>query len=360
MIRLFSESVRTALAQPVPSVVTGLIVAAVCSVIISATGETVQAERRVLGEIDAAGTRSVVIVDTKGMAGITPEAVERIAGLSGVEWVFGLGPASDVHAAGNPGSAPAAVRAVHGELPPVVAAERLLVADRVLVGPEAQKTLGLIHPYGGVVGDDVGDFPVLGGFVSLDPVGFLDRGLLRAAGPDDTVVRSIHILTLRPEDVAGVTDASLMVLAPEDPSSVGVETSEALAAIRSAVQGELGSYGRRLITIVLVVGLVLVGLNVYGTVTTRRRDFGRRRALGASRPQITALVALQTFTTAAIGAAVGTVGTVAVTIRLGRTPPDAEFALAIAVLAVVVTTLAAIPPAVVAAYRDPVRVLRIP
>lgn len=39
--------------------------------------------------------------------------------------------------------------------------------------------------------------------------------------------------------------------------------------------------------------------------------------------------------------------------------PELEFGLAIGILAVLATAVAAIPPAVVAAYRDPVRILRV-
>ena len=360
-LRVISEAARAAVAQPVASVVTVLIVAAVVAVILATTGQTVQAERQVLAQIDAAGTRSIVISDTQGTAGLTPAAVERIGRLSGVEWVIGLGPARDVRPAGNPEGNPAAVRALYGKPPPQLRMDRTdLQPGQVLVGPDAQTTLGLIHPYGGVVGAQIGDVAVVGAFDATDPLAFLNRSLLTVPSPEETTLRSIHILTQQPSDVAPVAAAALAVLGPEDPTSVAVQTSETLAAIRAAVQGELGRFGRRLVSIVLAVGLILAGLNVYGAVTTRRRDFGRRRALGASRPLIVGLIAAQTFVVAVVGAAVGTVGTGLVLTRLTGNPPDPTFTLAIGVLAVLTTTTAALPPALVAAYRDPVRVLRIP
>ena len=39
--------------------------------------------------------------------------------------------------------------------------------------------------------------------------------------------------------------------------------------------------------------------------------------------------------------------------------PQLEFGVAVGVLAIIATALAAIPPALVAAYRDPVRILRV-
>lgn len=361
-MRMLAEAGRVARSQPVSSLVTLLIVGAVCGVILSTTGQTVQAERAVLARIDEAGTRSIVVADLDGRAGLHPDAVRRIEALSGVEWVVGLGPASDVRAAGVAGGQPAAARVVFGEIPPVVVTSGWgRSPGTVLVGVEAQSILGLRVPAGGVESAH-GGLAVVGWFDASDPLSFLDRSLLEAADPadPDPVLRSIHVLADRPEQVAAVAEAVVAVLDPLDPASVGVETSEALAQIRAAVQGELGTFGRRLVLMVLGAGLVLVGLNMYGTVTTRRRDFGRRRALGASRGAIVALVTFQTALTALVGAAVGTVIGGVVVWRLTGDPPEIQFAAAVATLAVLATIAAALPPAVVAARRDPVKVLRVP
>lgn len=357
-MKLVIEAIRSASAQPVSSIVTALIVGGVCAAILSTTGQTVQAERSVLGQIDAAGTRSVIIADTQGNAGITADAVDRIGRLSGVEWVVGLGPAFDVRPVANPGSRPVAVRTVHGELPPM-SGMGLPGIGRAVAGIEAQRALGFVTPFGGVTGEGA-DLAMVGVFDAATPLEFLDRGILTRPHPGDHTVRTIHILATESRLVSQVSAAALAVLAADDPSSVALETSAALAAVRAAVQGELGRFGRQLVTLVLAAGLVLTGLNVYGSVTTRRKDFGRRRALGASRPTIITLIGLQTAVTAAVGAAVGSVLTTAALIRITGEAPDLQFALAIAVLAIGAAIVAAIPPGVVAAYRDPVRVLRVP
>lgn len=360
---LAAEAVRMALARPVSATVTGLIVAAVCAVILSTTGQSVQAERQVLARIDDAGTRSVVIADTTGTAGIHAAAVDRIGRLSGVEWALGLGRAVDVHAAGIPDGRPAAVRTVYGTLPGEVATSGWdETPGTVLVGPDAQTTLGLDMPAGGVVGGDDIDYAVVGRFHAEDPLTFLNRSLLAAPDPadPDPAVRTIYVLTRKPEDVGPVATAAAGLLDPEDPTSVGIQTSKTLADIRHAVQGELGRYSRRLVVVVLAVGLVLVGLNVYGSVTATRRDYGRRRALGASRPDIITLVAVQTVAVALIGATIGSLIGGAVIWRLTNTPPDFAFTAAVATLAIIAAAGAAIPPATIAARRDPVAILRIP
>ena len=359
-MRLLAEAFRTAVSQPVSSVVTGLIVAGVCAAILSTTGQTVQAETEVLAQIDAAGTRSILITDAQGNAGIRSDAVTRIANVSGVEWVIGLGPATDVRAAGVPGGNPAAVRPLHGTLPGQVHVNGLeLTPGTVLMGVEAQRILGLSTPIGGVTRDE-GGYAVVGSFQATDPLTFLNTSLITSPTPADTTLRSVHILADTPQDVAQVADAALALLAPADRTSLAVQTSETLANIRATVQGELGQYGRQLITLVLAAGLVLTGLNIYGTINNRRRDLGRRRALGASRPTIIGLITTQTLLTALLGAAIGSAATNLALTQLGNTPPPLNFTIAIITLATLTATIAALPPATIAAHRDPVTVLRVP
>lgn len=357
-MKLLAESVRSVLSQPVASSVTALIIGGACAAILSTTGQTVRAEQDVLALIDDAGTRSIVITDTDGTAGIKSTAVSRINRLAGVEWALGLGPASDVTAVPNSAGNPAVIRTIYGALPPQIDATREIGGFRqALVGRDAQRTLGLLHPFGGVAGID--QYAVVGGFISHDPLAFLNAGLITESDEVGTV-RSVHILAADPAQVTRIAEATLNVLAAENFSAVSVETSAALAEVRAAVKGELGEYGRQLITFVLAAGLVLTALSVFGAVTNRRRDFGRRRALGASRAFIVALVAIQTGIAALVGAFIGSAVTIFLLKAATGTSSDLRFTVAITVLAVITATFAALPPAIAAAYRDPVRVLRVP
>lgn len=346
------------MAARVSSSITSLIIAGVCAAILSTTGQTVRAEQQVLSRIDAAGTRSIVISDVDGTAGLSPSAVERIASLSEVEWAVGFGPAFDVRPVANPGGAPVAVRAVYGSLPPQVGAA-LPATGRGVAGVDAVEVLGFLSSFGGVVGEGT-SLAIAGTFDAVEPLEFLNRTIITSPDGRNDAVRTIHVLVTDSRYVAQTARAALMVLAPEDPSSVTVQTSETLASVRAAVQGELGRFGRRLITLVLAAGLALTALNVYGSVTSRKRDFGRRRALGASRPAIVGLVCAQTGIVATVGASVGSTITGIVLYQTTGSPPDTSFAAAVIVLAVLTAVAAATPPSLIAASRDPVRILRVP
>jgi putative ABC transport system permease protein len=359
---LLAEALRMALSQPVSTGVTTVIVAAATGVILSTTGQTVAIERDVLSRIDDAGTRTIVVEDTDGSAGLRPEAVERIAGLTGVEWAIGFGLARDVRPAGLAGAPPVPMRGYFGELPPPVRAtpwERQ--PGTALAGIEAVQALrfktaaGPVEPVAALE-ERIG---VVGWLQADAPLEFLNRALLAAGDPEELMVRVI-VLGRSAEEVPALAQAIRSVLDPADPAALAVRTSGTLVEVRAAVAGELGTWGRNVVALVLGAGLVLTALNVFGGVTTRRRDFGRRRALGASRFDIMLLVTAQTVVTAVVGAASGAAVGALVVFELVGTAPQLEFVVAVAVLAILTTASAALPPAALAAFRDPVRILRVP
>lgn len=139
-----------------------------------------------------------------------------------------------------------------------------------------------------------------------------------------------------------------------------VEASAGVLRLRDAVAGALGASSRQLMLGVLGGGLVLVSVTVLSAVQGRRRDLGRRRAVGASRSAIVVLVLLQTAVAGVMGALVGSVGGVAaVALAAGAAPPW-SFSAGVAVATVLIGLVGAVPPALLAAYRDPVRILRVP
>jgi putative ABC transport system permease protein len=352
---------RIALSQPVPTAVTALIVAAVSGVIVSTTGQTVAIERDVLSRIDDAGTRTIIVEDVDGGAELGVGAVERINALPDIEWAVGFGIATDARPRGLEGAPAVAIRAYYGPLPDVVTTSAWdAQAGAALVGVDAIRLLGFETAAGPIQAS--GDWPEIGVVGWLDagpPLEFLNRSLVTAPAEDGVVIRIIA-LAVSAQRVPRLSAAIASVLDPVDASSIAIQTSDSLVEVRAAVEGELGTFGRNIVSGTLAAGLVLTALNVSGAVTARRRDFGRRRALGASRFDIVWLVTVQTVATATAGAVAGAVTGTVLVHQLVGSAPQLEFTLAVAMLAVMASAIAAVPPALVAAYRDPVRVLRVP
>lgn len=360
---LVSEAWRVVLASPVSSAILFLLTAGVCAFVLGTTGQTVQAEQSVLARIDDAGTRLITVTDSDGTARIPASAVDRIERVSSVDWVIGVGTVQDgVNSAVGDGGNRIPVRDLWGALPDgFVVNGRVSRPGEGLIGNEAVGEAGLEGPLGSLdVGQ--GQVAIVGGFVAAPGLEFLSSGVIVQPDVDDrdALLRSVHVLASSASQVGVVTQSVLSVIGAADPLALGLQTSQVLADVRIAVAGQLGSFSRNLVLVALGVSLVLVGLVVYGSVTLRRQDFGRRRALGARRSDVVALVGAQSGLVALLGVSLGVVAGSLAVWRLTGQLPDVPFTLAVGALVLLAVLVASIPPALVAAFRDPVRVLRVP
>jgi predicted permease len=147
-------------------------------------------------------------------------------------------------------------------------------------------------------------------------------------------------------------DMSFSFVLLEDHVKASVR-QERLVAILSGFFGALA---------VVIAALGLYGVTSY-TVNRRVTEIGIRRALGAQRGHVLGLVLGQTLTQTALGIGFGLAAATAMTRALGGllfgvTPLDAETFIGVAVLFVVVATLAALLPAHRATMVDPLVALR--
>ncbi|RFA21071.1 FtsX-like permease family protein [Subtercola boreus] len=162
-----------------------------------------------------------------------------------------------------------------------------------------------------------------------------------------------------PTLVGAVAAVVSSVLGVDDPTTVTVQTSEQLASVRQQVAGQLGDYGRTLVLSVFGAAAALVGAILLALVMLRRRDFGRRRALGASRSILVALLLSQVGLLAAVAVLVGVTAALLLLGVQGLPLPTPAFTIAVGVLAIVTSLVAAVVPALIASTRDPLRELRV-
>ncbi|MGH8774318.1 MAG: FtsX-like permease family protein [Jiangellaceae bacterium] len=360
---LLAEAARAAASQRAWSVVTALIVAAVTGVILATTGQTAAAERQVLARIDEAGSRTIEVSDANNTGVIGTDIVPVIERMSGTDWVVGLGQASDGrNSAVGDGGEPVPFWPVYGELPTIVELpDRPVAVGEGVAGPVGASSLGALEGYGAVdlaTGEQV---PLVGLLEASDPLAFLeDGGLIIADVAEGTSIQRLVVVARTAGEASALSAAVVAAIGPSDPTDLRVTSPEALAELQAVVAGDLGQYGRELLLAVLGVGLLLVAGAVLGQVLLRRRDLGRRRALGATRSTIVGLIVAQTGLVATVGAVLGGAAGLGLAWRATGTLPGWAFVAGTAVLAVLCAILAAVPPAVVAAIRDPIRVLRTP
>jgi putative ABC transport system permease protein len=357
------EALSVARSQPVISVVTMLMVAGMVATVLLTTGRTVGAEQAVISTIDDAGTRSIV-VRADPDAGLTAEVLDRLQGVDGIEWAAAFGTARDVtNAAVTDGTkVPSRLMWTDDASLFDIPDTQVLEGSTAWASRLALQRLGLIDPVGGVV-NDLGVSYAIGGEAAVpDNLRFLEPVVVVPQSSDsrDNEIAVLVVVAESPDMVGPVSNFVQSVLGVTDPTKVKVTTSEALASLRAIVEGQLGSFGRSLVIVIFALTAVLVAVILYGLVMLRRKDFGRRRALGASQRLIIALLLTQTAALSIVGALIGSLAA-AVGLLISNDPlPEFGYFTAVAFLAVLVGTVAALVPAIAASRRDPLTELRVP
>jgi len=357
------EATASARSQPVASLLTILILAAMVVTVMMTTGRTVAAEQQVLGVIDDAGTRTIQI-RAEESAGVTTDVLARLKHIEGIEWAAALSAATDATNTLITDGARVPLRYVFSDhLARIGVPEHADTRDaHAFASPTALTSLGM--PDGtGAITTTSGDTLIVAG--SVQTPDFLNdfEPLVLAPAPvpeEPTTLAVLLVIADSPELVSPLTEATLSVLAADDSSKITVQTSEALAQLRSLVQSQLSTASRVLVLALLAITTLLVAIVLYGLVMMRRRDFGRRRALGASRSYIIRLVLTQTALLSAAGVGTGISISGLIAMCLDDPMPDAAFVLSLSILAVTSAVLAAVVPAVVASRREPLRELRVP
>ena len=357
------ESAATARSQPVASLLTVLMVASMVLGVMLTTGRTVAAEEQVLASIDTAGTRTIT-VRAEESAGLTSDVLERIAHMEGIEWSGAFSAVMDATNALVPDGARVPVRhAYGGQMDWLgIPARTPLAGGGLYASTRALDEWGLVDAAGAVT---LSDGSAVGAAGTLRVPDFLSAFEPLALVPHhghtgDEPIGTLVVIAARPELVSSVSDAVTSVLGVDDPSKVTVETSESLADLRAMVQGQLGEFSRGLVLAILSLTGTLVAILLHGLVMMRRRDYGRRRALGAPRALIMALVLTRTGLLATGGVVLGTAVAFTELQVTGSAVPGLAFTAALGVLAVITALAAAVIPAFLASRREPIRELRVP
>lgn len=361
---LLREVIASAFAQKVPTVMVAILVAAMCATTLATVGRSAAAEAQVLQRLDSAGARFLVVKDAKNNGFLTDSMVAMADGLSTVELAVGLSSPFDVvNGAIGAGAVKVPTWQVLGDMTQMVTllSGRWPEPGEAIASAAAQDKLGLDGAAGFVAGSGSmmgAQFPIVGIFAVAEPFASVATGVLVAAKPD-VVARSLEIV-ISSAPLVPLTQRSVQqLLARINLDDLVIESPVTLAKLQQEVLGDLGQFGRGLMLLVLGAGALLTAVVVLADVLLRRKDLGRRRALGAPRWVIMALVIGRAVVAGTLGAILGTAVAWLVLARAGQ-PPIWTFALGTAVLAILVAAIAAIPPAIAASRQDPVKVLRTP
>lgn len=368
---VLAEAWRITRSQVVVTALVAALAAASCVGILLTSGQTAAAQEAVLEQIDAAGTRSLV-VRVPDEAYVPTGVLDTIATSDGVQEVTGFSRAevaanADVDAA-SAGSYRVGYGTIGGRPLHAITVAGYDDGALALASERATQALGLVDDTGPLLTPGrtivtvVGDLDVPEHLAAFEPLTVIPASTPeRASGTDVRAPLDVMVVLARtPDDLDAVEALVRGVTQQSDGPPVRVETSAELAEIRAAVDGEIGAYSRTTVLGVAGLTIVLTAVSLLALMNGRRRDFGRRRALGAGRSLIAALVLLQVTGPAVLGALLGILGIQAWLLATDQPRPGLTFTFAVGVVAVLCALLAALAPAVIASRRDPVHELRVP
>jgi len=330
-----------------------------CVTTLLTVGRAAAAEHQLQARMEAAGSRVITFTDAKQKSFLTQEVVTQISGLNVIDRAVGFTAAIDVTStATNEGQRVASWQVV-GNIADVVTLTwgRWPQPGEAIASAAATSALAFDFPVGSVTTTTGITYPIVGQYAARDPFSDMATGVLVQAD-DNVTARTVHVLATTPYAVSAAKAGVLAVLNQPN-EDVKIDSPTDIAKLQVDLAGDLEAYGRSLVVIVLAAGALLTAIVVLADVLLHRTDLGRRRALGAPRWVIVALVTGRSAAAGAFGAIAGTITATIILIWTG-TPPDPAFGAAIALLSTFTAALAALPPAIAASHHDPVRVLRTP
>lgn len=368
------EAWATARSQPVGTLLV-LVVATLTTLLPMVTAGRAEAlQRSISADVETTYNRTLVLtVLNDGQ--FNSESVEYARAFSLVESAYSLGDPVDMQnaaffeASGGRDPDAIAVYPFHGQITGIAHLDlgRWPREDEVVLTAAAEKAIGMIGPAGGlrangvlrrVRDDPTGDLAVVGQ-ITLSQGGVLGSTVgLSPAASSDAASRLVVVASTF-SDVPRVERLLPGVLGL-DPGTLRIESLARASDTLGAVTANVDRFGGVLVVVSVGVGSLFLSLIAFGIVQGRRRDFGRKRALGASRVQLVVMVLMQILVPSLLGCTMGAVsGWLAVFVVEGGRP-SATFGVSVVVLGILATIAAALIPALLAAYRDPVLALRVP
>lgn len=359
-LAVIREAYLTSIHQPVSLILSIVIIAGMCLTVLLTSGKAAGAQQAILGSFDAAGGR-VITIQSNQPDSLNTSAIDRITRLETVEWVGALGPATDMHNAAIDGGTSVPVRKIFTH-----DFQRLGLKQPMnktaYASPKALQQLGMSDSKtGGVVGDFEMTATIGGEFTPPQFLSSLEPLVLQPSQNTDSAPVSVVLVIVKNISAVDITVKLIpALLGGGDLSAYQVSSSTDLQQLQSQISNQLGIFGNGLVIAAFALSSLLVSIIQFSIVMIYRKDFGRRRALGATKALVTGLVASQAAIAGIGGIFIGsTVAAIAILFS-GDPLPDLSYFASLAILAVTCSLLGSLFPAMLAARRDPLTELRVP
>lgn len=357
---MLREAGAYTLSRKVSSGLIVILAAAICVLGVLTAGQTAVAQANLQTTLNAAGSKMLEIRSKVG-PGLFPDAVIEVsAGLSAVDTAVGLAMAVDAYSGRRGDGATVPLWVVHGQLPRLcnLTAGRWPGQGEAVVSAAVLGILGLDAAVGYLsVGSE--EYPVVGAFATQDPFGQFSTGALVAASPTTPEASRMVVTAMDASQSAWVESQILRIVAAPNRDQIQVVSPVSMAELQASINSGFTAYANQVFALILGLGVGVIAVVTLVDVLLLRSDLGRRRALGATRTTIAALVVLRTAIPTLIGAVLG-IGAGLIIGRGRDIWPGAEFTLALGTVCLLAALVASALPAFIAVTQDPVKALRTP
>lgn len=358
LVELFGEAWRAMVAAKVASAMVAFLCVAMCVISITTVGRTVFAEAQLEQRMEDAGSRVVTVNSTKPGV-VRAGMLETMDSLTQVTQAVGRVKTIDAVSASAKGGASvptlflvatpdAVINLVSGRLP---------LEGEAVVTAEAMDTLGMDSAVGALMDRDGLTYSVVGQYTPKEPFDEHNQAIIFGEFSHNLSLQSMTVVGASSQAMPAIEKQFIQVVSPLDGSDITVDSAVSMAQLQEVLRSDFGDYSRSLLLLILIGGGLLMGVVVLADTLMHRKDFGRRRALGVTRSELTLLVTLRTLFAASIGVVVGVIAAFVVNSQTGISLPF-NFVSAISLLVLLCCMAFSSVPALFAAYRDPVSVLR--
>ncbi|MGL5405261.1 MAG: ABC transporter permease [Propionibacteriaceae bacterium] len=362
--KLIAEAWRITKAALLPSLGLTILAASVVATTLMTTGQTASLERSVMNSLNTPEARVITVLDQNGMAHLRAESLARIAGLPDVKEVFGISRTFDLQQGTSRfdkfGPRIALISVLH---PP----SELIVSggwtgkDGIYIGAKAQKDLEWRDPSGTLLDDSGNEYPIVGSAKAKPPFTSLEAStitIVKDPSPDIEISR-ITILCTSIDAVPQIIKLLPNAISSET-KNYSIESSSELQKATELASSSIVPASRHIVVALLAALLLVEAIALALGVRMRRQSFARQRAMGATRSGISILVLTQAIITATIGSLLGGIISIAALQHFMHVIPPWSFTLGTILLTIVVSAIASLAPAFLAARTDPAQVLRVP
>lgn len=362
---MVKEAVAGARAQPVTSALLVLIAIISCALIQLTTGRTAGVEASLLRSFDEATSR-MIVVRAEPDSGLTMDILDPLRQIQELESVTVYGPAWDARNHGlGPSAMAVAVRKFPAELCPesVTCNNAEQISSGLLATGQAMELLGVSPGIGNLIDADGNIYGVSEQLQLPEHLQTLEPVILEpipSTALDAQPAALVIALARDPEHLSAISNHLIELINVPDKSKIIIETGKNQAELRASISGQISSYGHGLLVALLLGTGATIGAITLGVVLLRRREFGRRRSLGAKRAWLVTFVTTQVLVLVGAGALIGTATGLVILKAEGAPLPAASFVAAVLVLSIGASAIFAVIPATYAASRDPVAELRVP